>query len=71
MNEQDNMTVQARVFYSEWQRKKWINMIQFQVVLNWFERQNQVAESQTVSFNTFSKMKLLFNLSGQGPEPRD
>ena len=58
------MKIKARVLYSLWREHKSIDEIQFIECLHYFEH----SVNQSLSFDIFnlhSKMKLLFNLSGQ------
>lgn len=63
MTNHETMIIQARTFYSEWKRNKPFSLLQFRVVLNYFERKHHVGETFEITGNVFSKMKLLYNLA--------
>lgn len=64
MSDHDRMIVDARTFYSEWRRNKPFSRLSFRMCLNYFEQKEGVSQSGEFD-NLHSKMKLLFNLSGQ------
>lgn len=69
MTDHERMQIDARTFYSEWERRGQVfNIFRFRMCLNYFESKASVHQSGEFT-NLHSKMKLLFSLSDQRPMP--
>jgi len=62
MNKTEQMIVDARTVYSQWRNGTAFSSIKFRETLNHFEAKAQVHQTTDIR-NTFSKMKLLYNLA--------
>lgn len=59
------MMMDARLIYSQWKTGKHYNAMLFSKVLSYFGKRHQIAIAYKHGDNIFSKMKLLYSLSGQ------